>query len=115
MRGVVGEGKKMFSMCARRFASLPVGRVQFHLHVSLLPWQIADKSEKVNDSERCDAFCWAQLNCHYSPTCAVYIQKNEVAIVVREGDYFAVSTGRRSILTLPSFIHSSFTSFCRSA
>lgn len=33
----------------------------------------------------------------------------------RETNYLAVSTGRRSMLTLPSFIHSSLTSFCRSA
>ena len=42
-------------------------------------------------------------------------RKNELNIIVREADYFVVSTGRRSILTFPSFIHSSFTSFCRSA
>jgi len=52
----------------------------------------------------------------YTYNCATE-GKNEraKAIVVRAADYFAVSTGRRPISTLPSFIHSSFTSFCRSA
>lgn len=52
----------------------------------------------------------------YTYNCATEGKKERAkAIVVREGDYLAVSTGRRPISTLPSFIHSSFTSFCRSA
>lgn len=54
MRGAM----KMFSMCARRCGLLPVGTVQFHLHASLPPQEIADKNGKVNGSERGDAFCW---------------------------------------------------------
>jgi len=58
----MGEGKEMFSMCARRCGLLPVGRARFHLRVSLPTREIADKNGKVNGSERCDAFCWVQRN-----------------------------------------------------
>ena len=54
---MMGEGKKMFSMCARQCALLQVGMVQFPLHASLPPRETADKGGKVNGSERGDAFC----------------------------------------------------------